>query len=326
MSDHRHLVPRQVTTRLEFMPGLGLRELGVITAGALLGYAAYRTGAALHLGSRPQIVLAVLPPAAAYLAVKGGAQSLAALATRARVFLVRPKRLLFRQGSGGGITRATPGKPGSALLDAVLQLFPRRQGTTPGPQLPRTVQQWLPVQDIAGGVIHRCDGGLVAALRVEPTNLSLLTATEQQRILGAVHEAINALQYPAQVLSLARPLDLDGYLRGLEAQMRDVDPARQRLLRLYIRYVGGLVTAGDAQERRYYVLVPHVGERVAPEEVRQRAHDLAARLRQADMSAAVLDDRELLDLLHVWSHPAQAAYEPAPGGPPACTTLTRLEV
>lgn len=319
MSDPRHLVPRQVTTHLEFFPGFGLRELATVVAGAGAGYLAYRLGAAGRLDPRVQLVLATVPPVAAFLAAKGG---LAVRLARARQFLARPKRLLYQQGSGQMAATGT----GAHRIHPLLQWLPGWPVRPTGPQLPRTVQQWLPVADIAGGVIRRRDGAAVAAVRVEPLNLSLLGPGEQARILAAVHEAVNALQHPVQILSLARPLDLDGYLRGLEAQLAELDPARQRLLRSYIRYVSGLVTAGDAQERRYYLLLAHSGDHAASDEVLQSARDLADRLGQADLGATVLTDRELLDLLHVWSHPVQAAFEPPPGGPPAYTTLTRLEV
>lgn len=335
MADRNYLVPRQVTTRIELWPGFGLKELAAVALGGAVGYMIYHLAGLFGAGLRIQLIASMIPPAAAWAAVKGGDQSMAARGKQALVYMRWPKRLLYRMGSASGQNLPTPAQttpqitPVIAFLLDLLPLPIRRMlpgRRPPEPPLPRTVQEWLPMRDVAGGLIYRRDGSLVAAIRVEPVNLALKTPAEQQSLMAALHEAFNSLQQPVQVLSVSRPLDLDAYVRSLEVRLREVDPTRQRLLRSYIRYVQGLVASGDAQERRYYLLLPQPAGPGAIEELLQRAQDLASRIQQADLVAHVLDDRELLDLLHVWTHPTQASFERPPLGPPAITTLIRMEV
>ena len=331
MSTERpYQVPRQVTTRVEIFPGFGIPELIAVAAGGLVGYALYMLLGLFGLPVQIQIVAATLPPGLAFLAVKGGENSLVSHLLRAHIWIARPKRLHHRVGTGRDQLQPQTDRKSSSLAELLTDPLSTwiRGGKQPGPlqHLPQTVQEWLPVRDVSAGQVLRRDGTGIAAIEISPVNLALKSTGEQRTILASVHEAVNSLQLPAQILALPRPLDLDDYVRSLEQRLREVDPPRQRLLRAYIRYVSSLVTSGDAQERRYYILLAHPPGPGAREDLYQAAQDLAARLRQADLEAQVLDDRELLELLHVFSHPAQAAFERPPLGPPGITTLTRTEV
>lgn len=173
----------------------------------------------------------------------------------------------------------------------------------------KAVQDWLPWKDIAGGVITRKDGQVVAVLKVEPFNLALKSENEKKRIITAVHEALNGQREAFQVLSMGRPVDLDAYLKSLQDLAREAsNAARKKLLQEYIRYVGALVAGGEALERRYYILLPGK-EQV---EVLQRAHELASNLERAGLKVNICEDHEIIDLLFVFLHPAQAAFERPP--------------
>ncbi|KYH31330.1 hypothetical protein [Neomoorella mulderi] len=176
----------------------------------------------------------------------------------------------------------------------------------------KAVQDWLPWKDIAGGVITRKDGQVVAVLKVEPFNLALKSENEKMRVITAVHEALNGQREAFQILSLGRPVDLDAYLRGLQDLARETgNLARKKLLQEYTRYVATLVASGEALERRYYILLPGK-EQV---EVLQRAHELASNLERSGLKVRVCSDQEIIDLVFVFTHPAQAAFErpPIPG-------------
>lgn len=330
----RCMIPRQVTTRPEILPGVGLREIVATALGALIGYALHKTFALL-LSSAPEplrafclYVVPLLMPVAGFALVLNGEQSILSLFLRAAHFRRRPGRLFYRLASAatpppsGGATPVTLLSPVRDLLSLVTG-SPKK--TTPE-RIPETVQQWLPVHDILpGGILQRRDGYLVGAVRVEPRNISLLSEPERRRLLRGVQAAINPLAGTSvhlQFLSLARPIDLDAYLRRLDAALPELSPARQRLLRAYIRHVADLVAGGEAFERRHYLLLAHPPGKHAMDQLRQHLADLAARLRQADIAATVVDDRELIALLYVFHHPVQAAFE-RPATAPYLTTLPR---
>lgn len=329
------MIPRQVTTRMEIYPGFGLRELVAVSLGGLAGYLCYALTAPLAASLPPdsrvvpflRFALPLLMPVLAWALVINGEQSILNAQLRAMRHSRMPRRLRFRIGTSA-LPSGQPARPSplaiafSALLGFLTGKSPRQQAAPSG--IPTTVQQWLPVQDLPpGGLLLRRDGSLVAAIRVEPRNLSLLSATERLRLLRGLRSAINAVATPEnQILSVSRPIDLDGYLRQLDAMLPELTPGRQRLLRQYIRYVSEKVAGGEAQERQYYILLARPGGKGAAEELRQQAADLSSRLRQADLLAHTVDDRELLHLLYVFHHPVQAAFE-RPQTAPNITTLAK---
>ncbi|MTI85631.1 MAG: conjugal transfer protein TraC [Firmicutes bacterium] len=189
-----------------------------------------------------------------------------------------------------------------------------------------SVQQWLPLKDVAGDVIHRKDGTVVAVLRVLPYNFGLKSKSEKKRTISAVHEALNGQREPLQILCQGRPVDLDKYLRYLESLTRDrgaVDnPFRRRLLQKYLKYVSDVAAGGEALERRYYILVPQAEGGHSREEVIQRAFELKGKLEGAGLTVDVCNEQEIIDLLFCFTHPVQAAFERPPDVMPKITTQT----
>lgn len=319
----QYVVPRKVTTRLEFAPGFGIAELCSVLIGAAVGYLAYRLASALHAPPPLRVGAGVLPPVAAFFLVHGEENSLANRLRLSRRFQQMPQRYLYQAGTSAevGLPRGNEKGLWTAAKE-LLGIGPKEQPVAPS--APLTVQRWLPVRDVENGMIIRRDGALVAALEIQPINLGLMSPSEQMQVIGAVHEVVNSLQQPAQILSIPRPLDLDAYIHQLEAQLSQVSPDRQRMLRQYIRYVAGQVEGGQAQERRYYILLSQEAGRGARADLLQLVNDLVARLNAAGLRTHELGDAELFNLLYVWSHPNQAAFERSPVDGPAL--ISRLEV
>ncbi len=169
------------------------------------------------------------------------------------------------------------------------------------------VQRWLPVQDLQGGLMLRGDGHGVLVLRIAPSAFHLLSDPEKGRRIMAAVEAFQGLARNAQLLVVPRPIDLDAYLQSLQDLLGSADASRRPLLAKYLAYVRSLVGSGETIEHRFYILLP------APvrdaEDLRRQAHELAEAFKRAEISAHVASDRENLDLLFVYLHPAQAAFE-----------------
>lgn len=190
-------------------------------------------------------------------------------------------------------------------------LRPRRERPDPGCQV---VQGWLPVQDVrqdlGGAAIVRKDGALVAAVRVQPVPFALLSAGERARRISALHEAIQGIDGSAQISVVPRPLDLDAYIRALDAALAEAQGVRRTLLTDYARYVRTLAQGGDAIEHRFYILLARKGPTAAAD-VAQQASELIAALGRAEIQALAADDQECRELLFAAMNPSVAAFERA---------------
>ena len=178
----------------------------------------------------------------------------------------------------------------------------------------QAAQDWLPLLDLHDGLLFRPDGAVVGGIGIAPFSLALKSRSETKAIIGAVHQALNAIDRPWEILSVFRPVDLDAYLVGLDALLRTVDAQRKTVLRDYLSWVHDLVRSGDAVERRYYFLVTRTGAD-APAEHRVHLPALAQDLQRArGFRARVMDDAAWRELLFLFFHGAQAAVEAVPDG------------
>jgi hypothetical protein len=189
----------------------------------------------------------------------------------------------------------------------------------------RAAQDWLPIKDILNSAVYKKDGAIVAVLRVDAINISLKSDNEKQRIISAVHEALNGQREPIQIICLPRALDLDQYLSSLNDRLKSTtDGLKRRLLADYVKYVAGLVTEGEVLERRYYILLEQRaggGKRQNQrEELQKRCYEFRSNLSTSGLKVEICSDHEIIDLLFSFLNPRQAAYESTPDG---LTTFTQ---
>lgn len=185
----------------------------------------------------------------------------------------------------------------------------KKRNATKSPQDLDSVQAWLPIKDIADGIMYRQDGLPIAVVRVQPAPFNLLSDRERERRITSLFEAIQSLPGQIQIAAVPRPIDLDFYIRDLDQRHQDADGPRKRLLRGYRGYVRDLVAGAEAMEKRFFVLV--VGEVGAEAELLQRSNEFVSNLGRAELTAHICDFREVLDLQFTFFHSAQAAFERA---------------
>lgn len=179
-----------------------------------------------------------------------------------------------------------------------------------------STQAWIPIKDVYNGFIHRKDGSLVAAIRVLPVNFNLLTDNEKIRKIKSLEEVLNGVDFSFQIISIARPVDLDAYISFLdELKNSTSDRIKARLLAGYMTQAATMATSGEALERQFYILLDQPAGKNAQQDealLYRKASDLHSSLTSADLHSHVCDDEELRDLLFIFTNPIQAAYERAP--------------
>ncbi|HHW02054.1 MAG TPA: conjugal transfer protein TraC [Thermoanaerobacterales bacterium] len=171
----------------------------------------------------------------------------------------------------------------------------------------QTVQKWLPVDDIDGGLMKLKGGQVTAVVKVEPAPFTLLSEQEKDRRIKSLYEAFQALSYKVEIFCIPRPIDLDQYLNDLEDLLKETDPGRRPILRGYLNYVRGIVSSAEATERRFYILIPE--EKSRADELQKKVREFVALLSAAELKAEICSESEILDMLFCFFNPAQAAFE-----------------
>ena len=181
-----------------------------------------------------------------------------------------------------------------------------------GAEPPGSAQEWVAarVRAVGDGVLVRGDGVPWGVVRVDPAAVSLLSDAEQAARVRAVREALMGLGGAWQAVSVQRPVDLDAYLRGLDEAVAASAGLRRVAARDYRDYVRGLVSGGEATERRHYLLVGPAREARWSEADAQAAASRAAQaVSRAGLAAWVAEAAEIADLLATRLQPARRADE-----------------
>jgi hypothetical protein len=88
----------------------------------------------------------------------------------------------------------------------------------PGDRRFASVQEILPLEDVADNVLSLRGGDYRAVLEAQSVNFALKSDSEQQAIMAGYRAFLNALSYPIQVVVRILPTDVEPYLAALRAQ------------------------------------------------------------------------------------------------------------
>lgn len=181
---------------------------------------------------------------------------------------------------------------------------------------PPSTQNWLPIIDIKNSLVYRKDNYIVSAIRVQPINMRLLSDREKKRKVKRLEEALTGIDYNFQIISIAKPVDLDAFIAKIENERAATESVlKKKLLGMYSRQAGAKATSGEALERHFYFLIDQpLGKKPQLDEeiLIQRATQLASHLSSAELLSTVCGDSDLRTLQFIFTNPAHAAFERAP--------------
>lgn len=177
-----------------------------------------------------------------------------------------------------------------------------------------TAQGWIPVVDITNNHLKRKDDVNVGIIKIEPINFLLLSDSEQKRIIKALSEVMNGLDYSYDFFSIPIPVDLDGFILDLENKKQDEsDFIKRKILEEDIRDAAIMASEGEAIDRNYYLLHQYK-EDVANDEniLLKRSQELEEELTSIGLISQISNDQKIRDLLFNFLNPVQSAYERGP--------------
>ncbi|MDD2753264.1 MAG: hypothetical protein PHT44_01520 [Candidatus Portnoybacteria bacterium] len=123
--------------------------------------------------------------------------------------------------------------------------------------MPASIQQKIIIEDIKDGVIILQGGDLRGILIASSVNFSLKSADEQDSIIFKYQGFLNSLDFPVQILTVSRHLNIDGYLASIEQKRKE---QTSELLRIqiaeYLDFIKNLVQVGNIMDQAFYVVVP----------------------------------------------------------------------
>jgi hypothetical protein len=119
-------------------------------------------------------------------------------------------------------------------------------------------QKFLDIAEIRDDIVILRDGTIRAVLLVSSINFALKSIDEQNAIVQAYMQFLNALEFPIQVEIQSRRMNIDNYMRQLDESEKTLsNELLKRQIHDYRDFVKQLVSLGDIMQKRFYVVVPY---------------------------------------------------------------------
>lgn len=287
-------IPADVDRPDRLLAGLTGRQLTILSAAALLVWAAYTA-------TRTLLPLPVFAVLATPVALIGGmlavgriaGQPADRIALAALAFLRGPRRLV-------------PAPDGLPPLPGWAQTSP---GLVPGPL--RT-----PLAGIAaGGQVDLGADGLAVVCRASTVTFALRSPAEQEALVGAFGRWLNSLTEPAQVLLRTTPLDLTLMIHRLRADAPGLPhPGLETAAQGHATFLSDLSASRTLLSREVLVVLRQPTGPVASDRLARRVEEATAGLAAAGVTLTRLDGRAAAACLLVGLDPA--GRRPAGGAGP----------
>ncbi len=205
-----------------------------------------------------------------------------------------------------------------------------------------TTSELVPIRTIERNTIVMKSGGLRALLLVSGMNFELRSDDEQNAALMGYQALMNGLDFPIQIFMRSRKVNIESYVRELEAiGMHEENDLLKSLITGYRTFITELVAQNPIMEKRIFVAVPYdpygsdfgsaahgifgkiFGEKKpagsesnagedAFAKLEERADAVATGLTQIGLRAVRLEDREIEELFASLYNPQTATRHLAP--------------
>ena len=117
-----------------------------------------------------------------------------------------------------------------------------------------SIQAWLPIRNIVGGVVITKDGRFVKILEVLPVNVYLKSANDRQNIVSAFSAYLKIAPNDLQMIARTLPADTQAYVERMQHYAeREDNEACWEMIEDNIREIGHGI-ASDAMRHRFFLV------------------------------------------------------------------------
>lgn len=118
----------------------------------------------------------------------------------------------------------------------------------------QTLEDYLPVEKIANGIVYTTDHRYIKILEIEPINFLLRSAREQQSIIYSFISYLKISPVKLQIKMISKKADINRHLEQSARELeREADPRCRELQRDYIQFVRHL-SSREAVSRRFFLI------------------------------------------------------------------------
>ncbi len=120
-----------------------------------------------------------------------------------------------------------------------------------------STEQFVEIADIRDNVVILKNGSLRAIIEVAAINFELRSEEEQIAILQNFQRFINSVDFPIQIASISRKLNIDDYLKVIAQSVEATDNELIKIQGLeYSNFIKELSELANIMQKKFFVIVP----------------------------------------------------------------------
>ena len=145
-------------------------------------------------------------------------------------------------------------------------------------------EDWLPIKQIANGMIQLDTGEYVTGVKIAPRNIFIMDTGSQNNVIYNLRNFYNSIDYEFWLLIAERPVDIDVYVSQLQLMYNNATNNAQRRLIMRDINKANLFTSRDSSvvDTEYYILFKEKRMEI----VQKKLHNLISGLASAGLQSA----------------------------------------
>ena len=177
-------------------------------------------------------------------------------------------------------------------------------------------QDFVPIQDIANGMVIMKDNSVAMVIQTSAVNFDLLSENEQMAIIGSFAGLLNSLSFAIQILIRSKKLDISAYLERLViAEQQQNNLLLKKLIQNYRNFVSSVIRENEVLDKQFFVVISITSLELgminsssnkelflqkALTTLTPRRDHLIRQLGRIGLKATQLDDEKLVKLFYDW--------------------------
>lgn len=129
-------------------------------------------------------------------------------------------------------------------------------------------EDWLPVKNIANGMIELNNKSKVTGVKIRPRNIFILDQNTQSNIIAALKTFYDTLDFEFWLISADRPVDISGYLANLQVLYNQATDAKAIKLITQDIQKANLFMRENVTDTEYYILFKDKNEDILQKRIR----------------------------------------------------------
>ena len=156
-------------------------------------------------------------------------------------------------------------------------------------------EDWLPIKNIANGMIELNTGEFVTGIKVSPKNIFIMDQEEQNNVIYNMRNFYNVLDFEFWLIIADRPVDINIYLAQLQLlYQRTADNAVRKIIMQDINKANQFMGAEyNVIDTEYFILF----KEKRPEIIQKRIHNMIGSLAAAGLNSSQISNSDIRMIL-----------------------------